>query len=152
MQPGSVYRERTFWQAFALAILLAVVGIVLIIVGANISAPERLWLSQVLAELGSAIVISGALSALWEWHLKRAFAEEIFDAAGIASQLSQAKMVAVTTDFMHGVPWAKLLDRAKELDLFVYSGRTWRSSLDQYLLRLAAQPKSKINLLLAGPG
>ena len=151
MQPGSVYRERTLWQAFALAIVLAVVGIVLIIVGANISAPERLWLSQVLAELGSAIVISEALSALWEWHLKRAFAEEIFDAAGIASQLSQAKMVAVTTDFMHGVRWAELLDRAKELDLFVFSGRTWRSSLDQYLLRLACQPKSKINLLLPDP-
>ena len=134
-----------------LAIVLAVVGVLLIVVAARISTPGWLWLSQVLAELGSAVVISGALSALWEWHLKRAFAEEIFEAAGIASQLGQAKMVGVTTDYMHGVQWAKLLDSAKELDLFVYSGRTWRSSLDQYLLRLASQPKSRINLLLPDP-
>jgi hypothetical protein len=117
MQPGSIYRERTLWQAFALAIVLAVVGVLLIVVAAKISAPGWLWLSQVFAELGSAVVISGGLSALWEWHLKRAFAEELFEAAGIASQLGHAKMVGVTTDYMHGVRWAKLLDSAKELDL-----------------------------------
>ena len=107
MQPGSVYRERTLWQAFALAILLAVVGIVLIIAGASISCA-----GTALAESGACRAWKchrhfGCASALWEWHLKRAFAEEIFDAAGIASQLSQAKMVAVTTDFMHGVRWAE---------------------------------------------
>ena len=151
MQPGNVYRERSSWQALTLGILLAVIGTALISVSANIRSQDWQWLSQFLAELGSAIVISGALSALWEWYLRRAFAEEIFDAAGIASRLSQAKMVAVTTDFMHGVDWAKLLDTAKELDLFVFAGRTWRSSLDQYLLRLASRPNSKINLILPDP-
>ena len=151
MQPGSVYRERTLWQAFPPCDPARGCGD-----RADHRRGQHLRAGTALAESGSCGTWKrdrhlGSVSALWEWHLKRAFAEEIFDAAGIASQLSQAKMVAVTTDFMHGVRWAELLDRAKELDLFVFSGRTWRSSLDQYLLRLGSQPKSKINLLLPDP-
>ena len=149
MPKTNVYRERTLTWHVLVSLGLLVFGMVLIRVSESMGTLPS-W-KPVASNVGGLLIASVALSLIWELKGKRMLVDEIFHAAKVSTEVQTAKLVGVTTHFQEGVEWSDLLDGAKELDLLVTAGRTWRSSLDASLRALASTPNARINLILPDP-
>jgi hypothetical protein len=151
MSPGSVYRDRTSLKSMFVALCIALVGILLLVVSEKADSWGIAIWKPIIANVGGLLVASVGLAALWELASRRAFVAEIFDVAGVAHEVQIAKLAGITTKFMTGVPWTKLIDSSKELDIMVSAGQTWRNTYDQHLKSLASRSGAKINVILPDP-
>jgi hypothetical protein len=68
-----------------------------------------------LREIGALIATTVALSAVWEYITKRAFAAEIQDIAQLSQDVRAVGLTRANRDFLHGVDWRKLITRAAEM-------------------------------------
>lgn len=131
MPKRSVYKDRTSAWVLVGALITLAIGIGLL--WGSESLDNHPILRSLSVNMGGLIVASVALGAIWELLGKRRFVEEIFEAASVSEAVRSAKVSVITTHFQEGVDWTSLMEGARELDLFVAAGRTWRSRLDNSL-------------------
>ena|SRR5215216_2637635 len=147
--PRNLYPEITNLRTLLLATIVGTLGIFMIIAAS-------LWLSQhpnwqtILRELGGLLFASVAIAMLWELIAKRAFLEELMNAAQIADDIRDARLLHITTNFGRGIKWEKLYGSAKSVVLLCSYGAPWRSYED-LLQEFALRPSTKIQLMVPDP-
>jgi hypothetical protein len=145
-----IYHQRTGLSVGMVGGSIFVIGICLIRLAEFIPSDWPTW-KPIVTNVGGLLIASVGLAIAWELQVKRAFVDEIFEAAKVASEIRDAKIVGVTTEFMTGVEWIKHIDSAKEMDILFFGGGTWRNAFDHKILELMKRPGARVNLILPNP-
>jgi hypothetical protein len=105
----------------------------------------------VVRDLGSLLIVSVTLGALWELIGKRTFAREILETARISADVETAGLTRVGTNYMEDPDWEDLFRNVEELDIFVAYASTWRNTHLSRLQSLASRPGGQIRVFLPDP-
>lgn len=109
-------------------------------------------LHAVLNDLGGVLFASVALAVFWDLVARRRFATEMFETAGVGVDVLGAGLTHIGMRYLKDLDWDVLLAGARELDIFVTYGRTWRNTHSDRLTQLARTRKdARIRVFLPDP-
>jgi hypothetical protein len=147
------YRTVTTQKMIIAALLVAGAGIGLLYIGGRDTGywKHHSGLQALTEHLGAVLIISVGLAVLWELMGKRAFAREVLEAAGAASDVDAAGISRIGVDYNEDPRWDELFNGAVELDVFVAYGQTWRNNHLGRLKKMAANRRAHIRVFLADP-
>lgn len=139
-------------KAIIASIGLAALGVALLLVQEQVVwVHERPWLSTPLRELGSLLVASIALAALWDLYLKRQFQRELTESFAMAESLERGGIVDVASHFYHDIDWPGFFEHVRELDIVLSYGATWRRMHEDKIRDLLSRQNVVIRILLPDP-
>lgn len=146
------YRRLNTLQTGLAAAAVAALGVGLLYIGGR----DDLWahhagLQAFVNALGGALIVSVALSALWQLAGKRAFAREILETARTSTDVEAAGLTRVGSRYLDDPDWEQLFRTVRKLDVFVAYARTWRNSNLARLQALAKRGDARIRLYLPDP-
>ncbi len=94
------------------------------------------------------LLVTGALSLVWDLHGRRRLTDELLVAAGIQRTISDAGLKRVTVDY-GDIDWDGLINGATHADLFFTYARTWRNNHETALRDLLGRDGSRLRIVLA---
>src|SRR2546425_4813791 len=152
MAGKSVYVERTSLRTTLIAVGVFMLGILLLVLAANLSslAARPNW-QAIIRDLGALFVASITVATLWDLFSKRAFLSELLAVTQLAEDITAAGIAKITSDFYRGIDWPTLFASTNDLDVFFTYGATWRGSNRVDLQRLAMRKGARIRVLLPDP-
>lgn len=146
-------RERTTLRAVVLSFTLVALGVVFLL----LSAPENTWITNnqwrsVVNDLGGLLVVSAAVSMLWELYGRRAFLDELLVKMDISNDVSKAGIVGFSESFtVSNIDWDSLFKNSRNIDIFFAYGRTWRGSNSERLTTFLKRSNVRLRLILPDP-
>jgi hypothetical protein len=143
------YRQLTTTKTALIAVLVAGCGLFLLYLG-GLDLPWE-GVKALLNNLGSAFIVSVALTLLWELWGRRAFSREILETARTATEIEAAGLVRVGTNYVEDPDWEELFRNVRKLDVFVSYARTWRNAQMSRLTQLASRNDARIRVFLPDP-
>lgn len=132
-----------------LGIIIALTGGILIICTAIPQVRSIYFLPILLQSVGSALLILGLLSLIWDTKMKEIFMEEIWAKAKLSEDIKETGIINAYASFSK-VDWENIFRSAKEIDLFFSYAYTWRSNHEQKLERVAREG-NRIRVILPDP-
>lgn len=147
-----LFKERVNLRTLLLAILIAGLGIFFL----YCSAQKDWWIGYevwqtVVQQLGGLLLVTVAITLLWELWGKRAFLDEVLAKAQISKEITFAGIVKITDSFHHDIDWKSYFRMVNKLDIFFAYGRTWRNTYIEELREVAAREDVRIRLVLPDP-
>jgi hypothetical protein len=140
--------EVTNLRLILVAVSFVAFGVVLLFASGNPDLGQQ-W-SALTSQLGGLMVATGLLALAWEWFGKRAFADEIYAKVQLSVAVLRTGLVKIGPNFNLDVDWADLFDNARELDIYVGWGRTWRTQQRTRIQELASRG-GRIRVFLPDP-
>lgn len=101
----------------------------------------------IMLELAFTVITVFGVSGLWEVLGKRAFAEEVLELAGIASNLQQSGIVGFYEKFTD-IKWSEIFEGTKEVSLMFTYAYSWRNNNRQELKDVSSKKNSRLIVLL----
>jgi hypothetical protein len=144
----SLLAERTTLRTIIISIVLVVVGAGSLLLSTRFEQCNPLI--AVFQDMGGLLMVSGAVSALWELVAKRSFLDEIWAKAQITEELRDAGIIAYESDFRL-LDWHDLLNNALCLDIFFTYSRTWRNQYNRELVHIARNRAGRVRVILPDP-
>jgi len=142
-------RELANDQAFSLtAIALVIVGGVILALAQV--APwwiGRDWEHALLEQVGSIIIAAMGLALIWDWRGRRALAGEVFDMARTAASLRDSGLTGYSHNYL-GEDWSEFFLGARNIDIFLVYGTTWRASHHHHLVEALMSKSTDIRVIL----
>lgn len=136
-------RKITTLQVLLIAGAVAVIGLALLTWADG-------WNLDLAADFGRLLLVTVALTLLWELHGRRVFADEVLELASVGSDVRAAGLRSVNMNYLEGVAWPELLMGAPEIDLVVSWANTWRNQHLERLRKVIANG-GKLRVLLPDP-
>lgn len=147
-------QERLNLRMLATSLVIAGIGVFLLYVTADSTKPvwtkHPSWQS-VLQQLGGLLLVTTAITLLWESIGKRAFLDEILAKAKISKELSFSGITQVTDSFHRDIGWRDYFDSANKLDIFFTYGKTWRNTHLEDFQRFVARHGARLRVVLPDP-
>jgi hypothetical protein len=144
--------ERVNLRIQLLSLLFVIVGFASMFASPSVEAAGYHKIAALLHEGGAALVISGALAALWELAGKRAFADEVLAKANMSRDLAEAGIDVVTYSFKDDrISWEQLFKNACRLDVFVSYAHTWRNTQVERIDKLLSDNSAVLRVVLPDP-
>lgn len=143
----------TNMRAWIVGASVGAVGLVVVVVSAWLpwlQEDPQMWLRNVLSQLGSLVLISGAVAVYWDLRGKRDMIDEVLVRVRTSEQIVAAGITNVTTDYQ-SLEWRERFETSTTFDLFIVYGHTWRGSNWKYLQDFAADPRKSIRVFLPDP-
>jgi hypothetical protein len=140
-------------RATIVASLVAAGGLVLVGLAAWwpwLQEDAQSWLRNVLSQIGSLVLVSGAVALYWDLRGKRDMIDEVLVRVRTSEEMKAAGISGVTTDY-RSIPWDDYLKGSTSFDLFIAYGQTWRNSNWAQLQAFAADPKRTMRVFLPDP-
>jgi hypothetical protein len=133
------------WQ---IATALIVMGIVVLWLSAHLEGPRGpSAIDETVREVGALLLVTGALSVLWDLLGRRALTEDVMAAANLAGNIRNAGLERVSMRSLDA-DWDALLDGATQVDLFFAYGRTWRAAHATALRELVSRAGTRLRVIL----
>lgn len=163
MSRGSSSRKKslnalaTTYMTFAIALGVALFALVLLFFSLNDALWEEGSLAPVLlTEIGGLLLVSAALTLVWELFAKRQFANELFEKAGISESIRETGLISALDDFQkldgRSEPnWEDILGATNSIDFFVAGGTGWDNNHSWFFERLQKTQGAQINVFLPDP-
>ena len=143
--------ERANLRTVLVALGVAGLGAILLYLSAkDLWKGYEAW-QVVVRNIGGLLVITVAITLLWELWAKRAFLDEVLAKVQMADEVRLAGFVRVTDSFHRGIDWEPLFRSVNKLDIFFAYGRTWRSTHAEELKKVAARKGARIRIVLPDP-
>jgi hypothetical protein len=136
-------------QSFSLtAVVLIIAGVVVLAV-AQVGHwwIGRAWEHSLLEQIGSILIAAMGIALIWEWRGRRALAGEIFEMARTATTLREAGLTGYSQHYL-GEDWSEFFRGAREIDIFVAYGATWRASHRHQLVDALKDSATDIRVIL----
>jgi len=153
LNDSKLIKEKVNLQNFLVALVIAIIGIGVL----YISAREDWWKNYkvwqtVLQNVGSLLMVTVALSLLWELYGKRSFLDEVLSKAQISKEITFAGITKITDSFHHyDIDWKTYFSTVNKLDIFFAYARTWRNTYTEELQKVAAREGARIQIVLPDP-
>ena len=139
-------RSTTWIRALIYIIILLVGIIVAVAIDYFFDDIENIWVA-IGFELAFTLITVFGVSGLWEVLGKRAFAEEVLELAGIASDLQKSGIIGFYEKFTD-IKWNEIFDGAKEVSLMFTYAYSWRNNNRQELKDVNDRKDSQLIVLL----
>lgn len=113
-------------------------------------------------ELSALLIVTVAVTLVWELAAKRAFVDELLSKARkalsgvieetrVAEELRAAGLKVFTKDFWHGIDWLTLFKESHTVDLFFAHARGWVGAHTPQLQEMANRQGARIRVVLPNP-
>ncbi len=135
-------------KTVAVALVMALIGILLIVVGSH---DDTGWRASLTYNTGSFIIASVVLALIWQFWQSKSFFEDMLRKSNITENLCRARITHFFTSFYDAVPWDELFAGSRSLDIFFAYGATWRNTHKQSLERFLDSDHAKLNVVLPDP-
>jgi hypothetical protein len=155
----SVRRQTNPYRALA-TLKIALAGLVVLAAGVLClyigGLDDHFWsthqsMQALLDHLGSALVISVGLGAVWEFVGKRAFALEVLERAKTSTDVVEVGLKRIGTDYRTVPDWPEMFRTVRHLDVFAAYASTWRNNYLAELRRVAERSGGRIRVFLPDP-
>lgn len=147
----SVFKSLNNYKSIVVSGVIAVIGLFLLIMPQLFpSWNNHPRLLLITSNLGGLLVASLSLSIIWELTIKRSFLYEIYEVSKISSALRESGLSGVSFDF-YRLDWEGYFQSAKEVDIFLTYGGSWRGAVENYIKSFALRTGVKIRLILPDP-
>jgi hypothetical protein len=100
-----------------------------------------------LREIGLLLVVTVALTALWDLRARRALTKEILDAVGVSHEVERAGLTRIVDNYLD-IDYSAHLACARQVDLFFTYAHTWRATHATDLRALVGRPGTRIRVVL----
>jgi len=146
-------KERVNLRTLFISSIIAIFGIGLLWISAN----DKWWTNfkvwqTVLQNIGALLVVTVAISFLWELYGKRVFLDEVLAKAQISKELTFAGITKITDTFHNrDIDWKKYFSTVNKLDIFFAYGRTWRNTYADEFRKVAVRNGARIRIVLPDP-
>lgn len=105
-----------------------VFGLVGLIVGLVLLAWSGEWsMHRLSAELGGLFLVTALVTLLWELQGRRVFLAEILESVQVSADIRAAGVGQIGMRYLEDIDWSDTLAGAKEVDLVISWGNTWRN-------------------------
>lgn len=143
--------ERVNLRTILVALVIVVLGVILLYLSnQDFWTGYEAW-QVVVRDIGGLLIVTVAITLLWELWAKRAFLDEVLVKVRMADEVKLAGLVRVTDSFHRGIDWDPLFHSVNKLDIFFAYGRTWRSTHTEELREVAARKGARIRIVLPDP-
>jgi hypothetical protein len=133
------------WQ---IAAVLVVVGVGLLWLSAHLAhAGTENAVETTVREAGALLLVTGALSVLWDLLGRRALTDELMAAANLASNISESGLKQVARPYLDA-DWNEMLASATQVDLFFAYAQTWRNAHATALRGLVGRGGTRLRVIL----
>ena len=139
-------RSKTWIRALSCVILLLIGVIAAVAIDYFWGDIENIWVA-IMFELAFTVITVFGVSGLWEVLGKRAFAEEVLELAGVASDIQKSGIIAFYENFTD-IKWSEIFDGAKKVSLMFTYAYSWRSNNRQELKDISAKKGSQLIVVL----
>ncbi|MCD5402149.1 DUF3606 domain-containing protein [candidate division NPL-UPA2 bacterium] len=145
-------KERVNLRTLLVALIIAVFGISLLYLSAHKDwwKGYEIW-QTVVQNVGGLLLVTVAITLLWELWGKRAFLDEVLAKAQLSRDITFAGIVKITDSFHHDIDWKSYFRTVNKLDIFFAYARTWRNTHVQELQEVAARENARIRVVLPDP-
>ena len=145
-------RERVTLRTLLIALVVAALGVGLLFVAGHRDwwKNNEVW-QTVIQNVGALLLVTVAISLLWELRGKRAFVDEVLAKAQISKEITFAGIVKITDSFHHDIDWKSYFQTVNKLDIFFAYGRTWRNTHIEELREAASRQGARIRVVLPDP-
>ncbi len=145
-------QERLNLRILFIALVIAAIGILLLYITAdnNVWVNHKSWQS-VIQQVGGLLLVTVAITLLWELIGKRAFLDEILAKAKISKELTFSGLTQVTDSFHRDLDWSSYFKSVNKLDIFFAYARTWRNTHLEDLQKVASRHDARIRVVLPDP-
>lgn len=139
-------RCKTWIRALSCVILLLIGVIAAVAIDYFWGDIDNIWVA-IMLELAFTVITVFGVSGLWEVLGKRAFAEEVLELAGIASNLQRSGIVGFYEKFTD-IKWSEIFEGTKEVSLMFTYAYSWRNNNRQELKDVSSKKNSRLIVLL----
>ena len=104
------------------------IGVALLYVSASPSfEQDQPSLQTLVRELGALLVVTGGITILWDLKGRRDFANEVLAKAQVSADIRSSGVQRLSLQYLDDVEWARLFQRAREIEISVSYATTWRA-------------------------
>jgi hypothetical protein len=127
---------HTYWTVI-IAVIVAFVGLALLYFSGSPSfeRDQPSWQTLV-REVGALLFVTGGITLLWDLKGRRDFADEVLAKAQVSADIRASGVQRLSMQWLDDVEWARMIQRAREIEVFISYGSTWRtvhwSRLEQF--------------------
>lgn len=136
--------ERTVLKTIVAALVFAIIAILLLVYG---EGQERGWKHVLPIQVGSFMLASVVLALIFEFWQLRGLIEDLYEQAGITSEVKGAGIVGFTTKF-YTQNWDRYFKTSRTLDVCVAYAATWRNAHEHDLVELLDKRDSRLRVIL----
>jgi hypothetical protein len=108
-------------------------------------------LKCVIHDIGSLLVASVPLALFWDLFVRRKFLDEILAKAHLAKEVEDAGVLHIFRSFQQLGDWTAFFTGTLHLDIFFYSGHSWRSNNHEHLRSFLQKSHSRLRVVLPDP-
>lgn len=131
--------------------LLGMISGILCLLASNLHwFDTRPVLEATLSQLGGLLFTAGGLGLLWDLRGKRDLMDEILEKVEVSSDVRSAGLELATMKWTD-VHWSNLLQSARDVEVFISRGRSWRNSNWPDLQKFASRADRTLRLYLPNP-
>ena len=143
---NSKNRSKT-WIRALICIIIFLIGILgAVAIDYFFGDIENIWVA-IFFELAFTVTTVFGVSGFWEILGKRAFAEEVLELAGIASDIQKSGIIGFYEKFTD-IKWSEIFDGTKEVSLMFTYAYSWRNNNRQELKDVSAKKNSSLIVVL----
>jgi hypothetical protein len=158
-----IYRERTSLRTLLAAAVVLILGVTLLVLSNGVGwFRDHPNVDALVRDIGSLMVVSVAVTLIWELTQKRAFIDELMKngRSSITDLISQtllteevkrAGLTSFSLDFSYGVKWPTLFKNANKVDLFFSYAKSWLNNNEAQLQTLSRREGVRLRVVLPDP-
>lgn len=149
---GAVVRTIHTYRTVVIALVLAGFGLVfLYFSGFPALGRDQPAVQVLIRELGALLFVTGGLAVLWDLKGRRDFADEVLAKAQVGADVRSSGLRRLSMQWLEYVEWANMCLRAREIEVFVSYGTSWRNVLWPRLEEFSHGPRNKLRIYLPHP-
>lgn len=131
--------------------LIAGAGVALMVIAASWDwFATRDWQRSLVNEIGGLLLVTGGLAILWDLRGKRDLLSEVLAKVRVSSEVQTAGITKLTMNWMD-VPWDEYFKTAREIDVFISYGSSWRKLHWPKLEAFTSKKRNKLRVFLPDP-
>jgi hypothetical protein len=148
---GRVLRLVHTYSTVVIALALVLVGGVLLYLSGLAFLHDQPTWQVFIRELGSLVVVTGGITLLWDLKERRNFANEVLAQAQVGADIRASGLRRLSMHYLEDVEWSNLFQTARELEVFLSYGATWRGAHWTKLKEYCRRPGNKLRVYLPDP-
>lgn len=149
---GAVVRTVHTYRTAVVAMLIAAVGVALLYFsGFPALGRDQPAVQVLMRELGALLVVTGGLAVLWDLKGRRDFADEVLAKAQVGADVRSSGLRRLSMQWLEDVEWSNMVLRAREIEIFVAYGTSWRNVLWPRFEEFSHGPHNKLRVYLPHP-
>lgn len=148
---GRVLRLVHTYSTVVIALALVLAGAVLLYLSGLAFLRDQPTWQVFIRELGSLLVVTGGITLFWDLKERRNFANEVLAQAQVGADIRASGLRRLSTHYLEDVEWSDLFQGAREVEIFVSYGATWRGVHWTKLKEHCRRPGNKLRVYLPDP-